>query len=400
MGMHEGEPLTSAPAELKPCPVFRLPQADCLHIKAETLDTQEYTSSAYPIFVCTGMSCAAIKSCLEASQQGIVRPDFSTAQAWTGRLQVMTGHHKEITSLAVHPSGKLALTTSRDSTLRIWDLIKGRCSYHNVLPAIAETVCFSPSGTLYALQTGSQVTVHDIGQERGLVATMQHSQRVLCMAWHTDDLLLTGIETGSIHVWDVKSGTEVGQCVQAHRARIKGLVVHHTSGLPSNAQGSAVTARTSQQKDVMVASAASDGMVKTWRFDPQGGSDCLQLDSELSTGARLTCLCLVKPVSMGKDTDLAHKRLKAKQRKALAAASKTSSKGLPVPLKKGGVQKQQTQKPKPKLEAEVDLQKGGVAHDGVVDFTAEAKGKGSHQISASQASTRTSSQQPKKRNRR
>lgn len=312
----------------------------------------------------------------------------------------MTGHRKEITSLSVHPSGKLALTTSRDSTLRIWDLIKGRCSYHNVLPAIAENVCFSPTGTLYALQTGSQVTVHDIGQERGLVATLQHSQRVLCVAWHTDGLLLTGIETGSIHVWDVETGMEIGQCVQAHKARIKGLVVH-TLGALSDAQGSALAAGTSQQNNILVASAASDGRVKTWRFDAQGGSHCLQLDSELSTGARLTCLCLVKPVGMDSDTVLAQKRLKAKQKKALAA-SKTGGKGLPVQSKKAGVQKQPVQKQKPKLEAKVDLQKLGVAHDGVIDFTAEAnpKRKVSQQTSAIKASARTSPQQVKKRYRR
>jgi len=32
-------------------------------------------------------------------------------------------------SFAIHPSGKLALSSSKDKTLRTWNLITGRCAY-------------------------------------------------------------------------------------------------------------------------------------------------------------------------------------------------------------------------------------------------------------------------------
>ena len=39
------------------------------------------------------------------------------------------GHKGAINSLAIHPSGKLALSVGNDKTLHTWDLMKGRKAY-------------------------------------------------------------------------------------------------------------------------------------------------------------------------------------------------------------------------------------------------------------------------------
>ena len=304
-------------------------------------------------------------------------------------MQVMTGHHREITGLSVHPSGKLALSTSRDSTLRIWDLVKGRCSYHNILPTVADGVSFSPDGTLYALLTGNQVTIHNIGEEEGLVATLQHSQRVLCMAWYTNSTLLTGSENGNIHIWDPRAGKVTGICKQAHKTRIRGLIViphtgagallQHGSESIQDASSSGVHSEQAAEPKLSdqeaqqsrVASAASDGSVKVWRIENEAGSDCLRPVGEIQTGARLTCLCLVKPAQDSAETAKALAALKAKKRKA---ASLAKQKKLATPavvktdLKKP--KKQQTTMASAKALAKPDVEKVGIVHDGVVDFTA------------------------------
>lgn len=297
-------------------------------------------------------------------------------------MQVMTGHHKEITALSVHPSGKLALSTSRDGTLRIWDLIKGRCSYHNILPAVADGVSFSPSGSLYALQSGSQVTVHNIGEEEGLVATLQHTQRVLCMTWLTDATLLTGCEDGSIHVWDARTGQEIGVCKQAHKTRIRGLVIvpqaapqaasqQTTAGRPCTEQALQDTQSQQGGQQHRIASAASDGSVKIWHLDVQGGSNCLQPAGETLTGARLTCLCLVKPAQDSTATAKALASLKNKKRKAASVAKQMTAEAS-VPSRSGikKPKKQLSTEVKHKAVAKLDIEKVGVAHNGVVDFTA------------------------------
>ena len=279
------------------------------------------------------------------------------------QLQVMSGHRKEITSLSIHPSGKLALSTSRDSTLRIWDLIKGRCSYHHVLDATADVVAFSPSGALYALVVGDKVTIHKIGQEAGLSGELPHPRRVMCMAWADDDVLLTGTEAGSIHAWDVPSGVQTCEKVKAHQTRLRGLAVGSRELLASP----------DTQAQFTVASAASDGVVKTWCFSPSVEQAELQPVSEVATGARLTCLTLVTPAAPSEQAMVQHRQAKAQQARLAKLQkgtgidkSKTAPRGAGVKKLK---QRTKADKAPTITPAQPNLKRVGVVANGVVDFT-------------------------------
>ena len=280
---------------------------------------------------------------------------------------MLSGHRKEITSLSIHPSGKLALSTSRDSTLRIWDLIKGRCSYHQVLDAIADVVAFSPSGVLYALSVGNKVTIHKIGQEAGLFGELPHPRRVMCVTWADDDILLTGTEAGSIHAWDVPSSVQTLVKVKAHQTRLRGLAVGPQELLASpDTQAHTPTQFT-------VASAASDGVVKTWCISPRVDQADLQPVSELATGARLTCLTLVTPAAPSEQAVVQHRQAKAQQAKlAKSQQGKGIKKGMTAP-RDGGIRKpkQRTNVDKaPETpSAQPNLRRVGVVINGVVDFT-------------------------------
>jgi protein MAK11 len=37
-----------------------------------------------------------------------------------------SGHKGRVNSVAVHPSGKVALSVGKDRTLRMWDLMRGK----------------------------------------------------------------------------------------------------------------------------------------------------------------------------------------------------------------------------------------------------------------------------------
>ena len=64
---------------------------------------------------------------------------------------------KEVSGLAVHPSGLLALSTARDDVLRMWNMTKGRSQYKTKIAPGTEAVEFSPSGSTYALLSSAQV---------------------------------------------------------------------------------------------------------------------------------------------------------------------------------------------------------------------------------------------------
>ena len=61
-----------------------------------------------------------------------------------------------MSSLSVHPSGLLALSTARDDMLRMWSMAKGRSQYKTKIAPGTEAVSFSPGGGAYALLSSQQ----------------------------------------------------------------------------------------------------------------------------------------------------------------------------------------------------------------------------------------------------
>ena len=131
----------------------------------------------------------------------------------------------------------------------MWNLLKGRCSYTAKLEVEGEAVHFLPGGDAYVLLCGNkvggdgwlgermrstprsggmhrgeasgvcnkicpsprpdaplplshhvQVTVHSTSGEGGILSTLSHARRVLCSAQPSENVLLTGVEDGSVKV--------------------------------------------------------------------------------------------------------------------------------------------------------------------------------------------------------
>eukprot|EP00887_Chlorella_sp_A99_P003281 scaffold9.g3281.t1 len=207
-------------------------------------------------------------------------------------LKTLRGHRKEVTGIAVHPSGKLALTVSRDGTLRMWNLVKGRCTYTTRLPAPADAVTFSPSGDRYALLLGDAVAVHSTaGEGGGALATLAHPRRALCLAFcgAGGGRLATGCEDGSLRMWDAVSGAELCCAARAHATRVRAL-----AALPAAGAGAGSDAGGQQDGRVLVATGSSDGVVKVWDLTlvdrSSGGSGTAECLAQAETRARLTCL--------------------------------------------------------------------------------------------------------------
>ena len=93
----------------------------------------------------------------------------------------------------------------RDGFLRMWDLVKGRCTYTVRLEAEAEAVhfCQEDGGARYALLCGTLLTLHSVG-EAGTLRTLAHPRRALCMAWVPGGRIVSGSEDGSLRLWDTQ----------------------------------------------------------------------------------------------------------------------------------------------------------------------------------------------------
>lgn len=100
---------------------------------------------------------------------------------WTC-LHILGEHGAEVTSIAPHPSGRLALSVARDKTLRLWDLIKGRCAFTRRLGGEAQRVCWSPDGSHYGILMDSAVQVHRVS-DNGTTCRFEGSTRVNAIAF-------------------------------------------------------------------------------------------------------------------------------------------------------------------------------------------------------------------------
>lgn len=172
-----------------------------------------------------------------------------------------------VLDIAVHPSGKLALTLGADATLCTWNLVKGRQAYVINLNTKSKDakglnfVTWSPCSTRFALTGGKYSEIWSI-EKGGILQSTEHSSKVCSSAWISNEFLLVGHENGEITRINTKNTETVSY--KAHESRVKAIAV----------------------SEKFIVTAASSGEVKSW------DTDFNQLH-QWTTGCRITCLCLV-----------------------------------------------------------------------------------------------------------
>lgn len=93
-------------------------------------------------------------------------------------LHVLGGHKLGINSVAVHPSGKLALSTSKDNTLKTWNLVHGRCGFTRRLRGPADKVLWHQGGEYYLLVVGSELQLYNVADNNSCAASFSFGSRI------------------------------------------------------------------------------------------------------------------------------------------------------------------------------------------------------------------------------
>ncbi|GAB2209889.1 hypothetical protein Droror1_Dr00027115 [Drosera rotundifolia] len=192
-------------------------------------------------------------------------------------LKTVRVHRKGINDMAVHWSGRLAVTVGRDDCFGLVNLVRGRRSFVGRLGKEATVVGFGLDGERFWMGIGERVSVHQ-AEDAKLVWEFECKKRVLCAAAGENGLILTGGEDRGITVWDTRSGKSAYCIEEAHSTRVKGIAM-----LTQENEAGAAT------DPYVVASASTDGVIRLWdvRFANKEKPNPL---AEAQTKSRLTCL--------------------------------------------------------------------------------------------------------------
>ncbi|GKU92619.1 hypothetical protein SLEP1_g6326 [Rubroshorea leprosula] len=96
-------------------------------------------------------------------------------------LKSFWAHKKGINNFSVHPSGKLALSVSRDGCLAMFNFIRGKWSFCGRFGREATLVKFEVSGESFFMISEKKVGVH-VAEDARLLFELEIRKRVLCAA--------------------------------------------------------------------------------------------------------------------------------------------------------------------------------------------------------------------------
>ena len=123
--------------------------------------------------------------------------------------QTLSGHEREVYSVAFSPDSRLLASGSADNTIKLWDVASGALkqtlSGHE---ATVQSVAFSPDGRLLASGSWDGTTkLWDVASGAEKQTLKGHEGSVYSAAFSPDGrLLASGSEDRTIRLWDVASG--------------------------------------------------------------------------------------------------------------------------------------------------------------------------------------------------
>lgn len=236
---------------------------------------------------------------LSASEDGTLC--LFHARDWTVS-RALKGHKARVNSVAVHPSGKVALSVGKDRTLRMWDLLRGKGCASTKLGKEGEIVRWSTEGSMFVVQAGSTMDIYDTAMKP--LHSITHPSRLHDVKFSLrvsgeGEVLLAGAEDKKLSVYEVSPDPNTAPRIIAelvgHDRRVKALEAM-TIQLPSSTSDSI----TQRQSTIIICTASSDGKIRVFDLAslPELGAEAetpVQIEpvAEYDTkGTRLTCITL------------------------------------------------------------------------------------------------------------
>ncbi|XP_046361632.2 p21-activated protein kinase-interacting protein 1-like isoform X1 [Haliotis rufescens] len=188
-------------------------------------------------------------------------------------LRTFKGHKDAVNCVAVHPSGKLALTVGKDRSLHTWNLVRGRSAYITNIKQAADIVLWSPDGTTFLIVFSNRIDVYKT-ETSSVYHSVSVDRRVNAVVFLRSNLIAYGGEGGDIVVYNIKDEKEM-QRINTDTVRVRDLKKVKT---------------TDQDCPLVLLSASSCGHIKAFRVTFSQDSVSADLIASHDTKFRLTCM--------------------------------------------------------------------------------------------------------------
>ncbi|TKS79555.1 p21-activated protein kinase-interacting protein 1-like PAK1-interacting protein 1-like [Collichthys lucidus] len=166
-------------------------------------------------------------------------------------LKSIKAHKGTVTSLSVHPSGKLALTVGTDKTLRTWNLTNGRSAFIKNIKQNAHIVRWSPDGDKYVVVVDDKVIVYNL-ETASVTGTITNPKRISSVKFLNNSILAVAGDDEIVRLcdvekekWELESPTLLGEVNTT--ARLTCLAVWKPSSVQKIAEEPAAEATTSKE---------------------------------------------------------------------------------------------------------------------------------------------------------
>uniref|UniRef100_A0A3Q4HBP1 PAK1 interacting protein 1 n=1 Tax=Neolamprologus brichardi TaxID=32507 RepID=A0A3Q4HBP1_NEOBR len=187
-------------------------------------------------------------------------------------LKSIKAHKGHVTSLSIHPSGKLALSVGTDKTLRTWNLINGRSAFIKNIKQNAHIVRWSPDGDRYVVVMNDKVNIYEL-ETATVTGTVANPKRIASVNFLNNSILAVAGDDETVRLCDVEKAKWVCD-FKAHETRVKTVDSVNVDDYS------------------VVVTASNDGFIKMWKIHLKEELEPPTLLGEVNTSARLTCLAV------------------------------------------------------------------------------------------------------------